>query len=198
MAPSISFPPSGSVAIETLNGSNWPSWSSRITVLLRMNGLKKHITDTKDSNDTGEWDSKEEIILGVLEMYCQKDVPGPLSQRTTLLIQKSKHARRNGRNLSTHLHGGIGSMSSFNTWVALMSTALDNSTPDAPPTTHKKLTDARLTPWRIMDMESLRSPILLHSDQSLTRHLLRCRLDYLSVRRAERSISSEDPRSDSQ
>ena len=32
--------------------------------------LKKHTTDDKDFNNT-EWDSKEEIILGVLKMYCQ-------------------------------------------------------------------------------------------------------------------------------
>ena len=73
MAPSISFPPSGLAAIETLDGSNWPTWSSRITALLRMNGLKAHLTEEKPSTDA-EWDKKEDIVLGVLEMYCQKDV----------------------------------------------------------------------------------------------------------------------------
>jgi hypothetical protein len=68
MAPVFSFPPSGSAAIKILDGSNWPTWSSRITVLLRMNGLKAHITEEKPIGDK-DWDPKEEIILGVLEMY---------------------------------------------------------------------------------------------------------------------------------
>ena len=38
-----------------------------------MNGLKAHLTEDEPSNDA-EWDKKEDIILGVLEMYCQKDV----------------------------------------------------------------------------------------------------------------------------
>jgi hypothetical protein len=67
MAPTISFPPSGSAAIETLDGSNWPTWSSRITALLRMNGLRHHITAEKlDDDSNKKWDPKEEIILGVL------------------------------------------------------------------------------------------------------------------------------------
>ena len=75
MASLISFPPSRSVVMETLDGSNWPTWSLCITVLLRMNGLRNHLTENKPSGDTDkEWEPKEEIILGVLEMYCQKDI----------------------------------------------------------------------------------------------------------------------------
>src|SRR6266852_3436054 len=75
MASSISFPPSGSAVIETLDGSNWPTWLSRITALFRMNGLKNHITEEKPAVDPDkDWNTKQEIILGVLEMYCQKDV----------------------------------------------------------------------------------------------------------------------------
>ena len=89
-----------------------------------MNGLKKHITDTKDSNDT-EWDSKEEIILGVLEMYCQKDVWTTVTDDS--VNSKVKMCKEKWEKLKT-VYGGIGSMSSFNTWVALTSTALDDST----------------------------------------------------------------------
>ena len=71
MAPSISFPPSGLAAIETLDGSNWPTWASRLTALLRMNGLKDHLTE--DSGTDKDWNAQEEMVLGVLEMYCQKD-----------------------------------------------------------------------------------------------------------------------------
>ena len=80
MAPLISFPPSGSAVIETLDGSNWPSWSLRMLALFRINGVRTHITDDKPSPDKAkpnlvtDWEVKEEIVLGVLEMYCQKDV----------------------------------------------------------------------------------------------------------------------------
>jgi hypothetical protein len=74
MGPSISFLPSGSVAIETLDGSNWPTWASHITALLQMNGLKNHIaienSDPTDSDKTKDWDVKQDMVLGVVEMYC--------------------------------------------------------------------------------------------------------------------------------
>jgi hypothetical protein len=78
MSPLISFPPLGSVAIETLNGSNWPTWALCITALLQMNGLKNHIAienpNPTNSDKTKDWDTKQDMVLGVLEMYCQKDV----------------------------------------------------------------------------------------------------------------------------
>jgi Reverse transcriptase (RNA-dependent DNA polymerase)/Integrase core domain/gag-polypeptide of LTR copia-type/GAG-pre-integrase domain len=137
MAPSISFPPSGSAAIETLDGSNWASWQSRIQALLRMNGLRNHVTSaTPDPNDT-EWAAKEEIILGVLEMYCQKDVWNAVSDpaKFTTCHTVWKEIKR--------LYGGIGAMSSFNTWVALTRTNLDESIPMLPQL--QKLNDARVT-----------------------------------------------------
>src|SRR6266436_1197044 len=89
MAPSISFPLSGSAAIETLDGSNWPTWSSRMIALFRMNGLKTHISDTKPASDK-DWDAREEMVLGVLEMYCQKDVWMSVSDDSTFRTCKSK------------------------------------------------------------------------------------------------------------
>jgi hypothetical protein len=138
MAPAISFPLSGSAVIETLNGSNWPTWSSRITALLRMNGLRHHITAEKLADDSDkEWDPKEEIILGVLEMYCQKDVWTSVSDDS-----KFKNCKAKWEELK-RVYGGVRSMSSFNTWVALTSTALDESTPMLAQL--QKLNDARLT-----------------------------------------------------
>ena len=97
MGPSISFPLSGLAAIKTLDGSNWPFWASHITALLHMNGLKLHLTNDPSSptfttSASGQaasttatsgqattapdkdWLAKEEMVLGVLEMYTQKDV----------------------------------------------------------------------------------------------------------------------------
>jgi hypothetical protein len=73
MAPIFSFLLSGLATIKILDGSNWPTWLLRITVLLWMNGLKAHITEEKPIGDK-DWDPKEEIILGVLEIYTQKDI----------------------------------------------------------------------------------------------------------------------------
>jgi hypothetical protein len=127
--------------METLDGSNWPTWSLRITALLRMNGLKLHLTQDKPADATStaatEWDAKEEIILGVLEMYCQKDVWTSVSDDSKFKSCKAKWEE------IKHVYGGIGLMSSFNTWVALTSTALDESTPML--TQLQKLNDARIT-----------------------------------------------------
>ena len=72
MAPSISFPPAA--ANEILDGSNWLIWSLCILALLQMNGLWKHITEDTHSADDKDWDAAEEMLLGILEMYTQKDI----------------------------------------------------------------------------------------------------------------------------
>src|SRR5882757_140933 len=136
MAPSISFPPSRSAAIKTLDGSNWPSWALCITTLLQMNGLKNHLISLQPSSDT-DWDNKEEMVLGVLEMYCQKDVWTSISDDTKFKTCKLKWEELK------RIYGGVGSMSSFNTWVALTSTSLDESTPML--TQLQKLNDAHIT-----------------------------------------------------
>jgi len=103
-----------------------------------MNGLRDHITAEKPLGDAGkEWDPKEEIILGVLEMYCQKDVWTSVSDDSKFKTCKTKWEELK------RVYGGVGSMSSFNTWVALTSTALDESTPMLAQL--QKLNDARLT-----------------------------------------------------
>ena len=141
MGPSISFPPSGSAAIETLDGSNWPTWASRITALLRMNGLKNFITEENpnpsDEDKTKDWDAKQDMVLGVLEMYCQKDV-------WTLVADDSKFKSCKTKwDEIKRVYGGVGSMSSFNTWVALTGTALDEASPIQPQ--FQKMNDARIT-----------------------------------------------------
>ncbi len=134
MAPSISFPPAAQ--IEILNGSNWPIWSSRILVLLHMNGLRKHVTAEKTNTDK-DWDVTEEMLLGVLEMYTQKDVWTSVSDDSVFKTCKTKWEELQ------RVYGGVGSMSAFNTWVSLMGTALDESGPMLPQL--QKLNDAHIT-----------------------------------------------------
>ena len=103
-----------------------------------MNGLKNHITEEKPATDPDkDWDAKQEIVLGVLEMYCQKDVWTSVSDDSKFASSKAKWDELK------RVYGGIGSMSSFNTWTALTSTALDESSPILPQL--QKLNDARIT-----------------------------------------------------
>ena len=88
MAPSISFPPAA--VIKILNRSNWPIWSLHILVLLWMNGLWKHITKDTHSTDDKDWDTVEEMLLGILEMYTQKDVWTTVADDTQFTSCKQK------------------------------------------------------------------------------------------------------------
>jgi hypothetical protein len=134
MAPSITFPPAAT--IEILDRSNWPSWSARILALLQMNGLWLHVTSTKPTSNM-EWDTVEEMLLGILEMYCQKNVWNAVLDDTKFDTCKSKWDELR------HIYGGVGSMSAFNSWVALTSTALEETRPMM--LQLQKLNDACLT-----------------------------------------------------
>ena len=118
MAPLISFPPAAQ--IEILNGSNWLVWSLCILVLLCMNELQKHVTAEKTNADK-DWDVTEEMLLGILEMYTQKDIWTSVSDDSVFKTCKVKWEELQC------IYGGIRSMSMFNTWVSLIGTTLDKS-----------------------------------------------------------------------
>jgi hypothetical protein len=90
-----------------------------------MNGLKDHITRDTSSNtekvQVKDWNAKSDMVLSILEMYCQKDVWTSVGDDTKFKTCKSKWDE------IKRVYGGVGSMSSFNTWVALMGTALDEA-----------------------------------------------------------------------
>jgi len=91
-------------------------------VLFCMNGLKTHILDTKPASDK-DWDTREEMVLGILAMYCQKDVWTSVSDDSKFRTCKSKWEELQ------KLYGGIGSMSTFNFWMAITNATLDDLTP---------------------------------------------------------------------
>ena len=70
-------------------------------------------------------------------MYCQKDIWQTVQDDSKFNTSKAKWEELK------RVHGGVGSMSSFNTWVALTSTALDESSPMLAQL--QKLNDARIT-----------------------------------------------------
>jgi hypothetical protein len=108
-----------------------------------MNGLKDHLIKEADVNDK-EWDAKEEIILGVLEMYTQKDIWTSVADDSVYKSCKAKWDQLK------KVYGGVGAMSSFNTWAALTSTELDDSSPMLAQL--QKLNDSRIT-LEINDMK---------------------------------------------
>ena len=127
--------------MEVLDGSNYPLWASRITALLCMNGLKAHITEEVatglEAAQIKDWETKQDMVLGVLEMYCQKDIWTSVMDDAKFTSCKAKWDELK------RVYGGVGSMSSFNTWVALTSTALDEASPIQPQL--QKLNDAHIT-----------------------------------------------------
>ena len=140
MAPSLSFPPAA--GLETLDGTNWPAWSLRIQALLRLNNVRKHITETSpntsaDPNKDPNWDTVEEMLLGMLEMYVQKDVWTRVADDSKFTTLKAKWDELK------RAYGGVGAMSTFNSWVSLTSTKLDENSPLLPQL--QKLNDTRLT-----------------------------------------------------
>jgi hypothetical protein len=84
-----------------------------------------------------EWDAVEEMLLGILEMYCQKNVWNVVSDDTKFDTCKSKWDELRC------IYGGVGSMSAFNSWVALTGTALEETRPMM--LQLQKLNDAHLT-----------------------------------------------------
>jgi len=101
-----------------------------------MNRLWKHVTAEKTNTDK-DWDVTEEMLLGVLEMYTQKDVWTSVSDDSVFKTCKAKWEELQ------HVYRGIGSMSTFNSWVSLTGTALDKSSLMLPQL--QKLNDARIT-----------------------------------------------------
>ena len=137
MALTITFPPAA--AIEILDESNWPTWSARMLALFRMNGLRDHFTGTRpaDAAEAAIWDAAEGMLLGVLEVYTKKDVWTCVMDDTKFGTCKLKWDELQ------RTYGGTGSMSTFNTWVSLTGTALDESSPMLPQL--HKLNEARTT-----------------------------------------------------
>jgi hypothetical protein len=101
-----------------------------------MNRLRKHVT-AKKTNANKDWDMTEEMLLGVLEMYTQKDIWTSVTDDSMFKTCKAKWEELQ------HIYGGIGSMSMFNSWVSLIGTTLDKSSPMLPQL--QKLNNACIT-----------------------------------------------------
>ena len=135
MAPTITFPPQA--AIEILDGSNWPSWSSHMLTLLQMNGLRDHVLRPAPATPSANWGAQEGMLLGILEVYIQKDVWIAVASDTAFPMYKAKWDKLKC------IYGGVSQMSTLNVWISLTGTALDESKPML--LQLQKLNDARAT-----------------------------------------------------
>jgi hypothetical protein len=105
----------------------------RINTLFQINGLKNYILSTADTTDI-DWDKNQEVLKGVLEMYIQNEVWARVAEDSKFKTIKGKW------NELKHIYGGIGAMSTFNSWVALTGTTLNDNVPMLPQL--QKLNDA--------------------------------------------------------
>ena len=94
--------------LEILNGSNWSVWSSCMFVLFWMNGLKTYITLVTTNANDKDWDTNQEIIKGILEVYIQKDIWAAVADDTKFKTVKAKLDKLK------HIYGGVRAMSTFN------------------------------------------------------------------------------------
>jgi hypothetical protein len=85
---SISFPPA--LSLPKLDGSNWAVWSSFFDTLMRLNGLRRHITHNVplgaapvDAAIQAAWDAEEEALIGLLMLNLITEVWKQVSNMTT-------------------------------------------------------------------------------------------------------------------
>ncbi len=132
----LSFPPS--IQLPKLDGTNWQQWSTTLGALMRMNGTHCHLTHAApvhadpanpDAAIVVRWD-KEEVLTSLLFLFVTSEV---YSQIASDLVFATVHAKY--QQLET-LYGAVGSMATFNLWVSLANTKLQEGSPFLPQLQH--------------------------------------------------------------
>jgi hypothetical protein len=128
---SISFPPA--LSLPKLDGSNWAAWSSSFNALMRLNGLRRHITHNTPlgaapaaADVQAAWDAEEEALIGLLMLNLLTEVWKQVSNMTTYPSVFDKFAH-----LDT-LFRSMGAMAMFNLWRTLVNTRLQEGSPFQP------------------------------------------------------------------
>src|SRR6266702_2998298 len=133
----LSFPPT--IQLPKLDGTNWQQWSATLGALVQMNGMRRHLTHAApahadpanpDADVVACWDKEEEVIIGLLFLFVTTEV---YSQIASDHIFPTVHAKY--QQLKT-LYGAVGSMATFNLWVSLANTKLQEGSPFLPQLQH--------------------------------------------------------------
>ena len=129
----FSFPPT--IKLDKLDGTNWQAWNNTLTALMRMNGCQCHLTHVLPAHpdpanpDAGLqqlWDRQQEVLIGLLTLYTTSEV---YTQVASDVVYPSVHDKY--QHLET-LYGKVGSMATFNAWVGLVNTKLQEGLPFCP------------------------------------------------------------------
>src|ERR1700761_9013221 len=129
----FSFPPS--VKLERLDGSNWQAFNATLIALMLMNGCRRHLTHGApahadptniDANVVALWEHQEEVIIGLLALHTTSEVYNRITSDTVFPSVHDKYQQ-----LET-LYGMVGSMATFNVWVSLVNTKLQEGLPFCP------------------------------------------------------------------
>jgi hypothetical protein len=128
---SISFPPA--LSLPKLDESNWAAWSSSFDALMRLNGLRRHITHNVpigaapvDVAIQAAWDAEEEVLIGLLMLNLITEVWKQVENMTTYPSVFDKYTQ-----LDT-LFGSMGAMATFNLWHTLVNTRIQEGLPFQP------------------------------------------------------------------
>ena len=136
MAPtsfSFTFPPT--VQLVKLDGTNWQAFNSTLVALMRMNGCRRHLTHADpahadptapDANVVALWERQEEVIIGLLALYTTSEVYTQIASDTVFPSVHDKYQHLES------LYGMVGSMATFNAWVGLVNTKLQEGSPFRP------------------------------------------------------------------
>ncbi len=133
----LSFPPS--INLPKLDGTNWQQWSATLGALMWMNGTHRHLTHSApvhpdpanpDADIQVQWDKEEEVIIGLLFLFVTTEVYSQIASDNVFPMVHDKYLQ-----LET-LYGAVGSMATFNLWVSLANTKLQEGLPFLPQLQH--------------------------------------------------------------
>ncbi len=140
----LSFPPS--IHLPKLDGTNWQQWSATLGALMQMNGTCRHLTHSApvhldpanpDADIQVWWDKEEEVIIGLLFLFITTEVYSQIASDNVFPMVHDKYQQLEV------LYGVVGSMATFNLWVSLANTKLQEGSPFLPQLQH--MLDARNT-----------------------------------------------------
>ena len=154
----LSFPPS--INLPKLDGTNWQQWSATLGALMRMNGTCRHLTHgapvhadpaNPDAAVVACWEKEEEVLIGLLFLFITTEVYSQIASDTVFPLVHDKY-----QHLEV-LYGAVGSMATFNLWVSLANTKLQEGSPFLPQLQHMLYTRNTLgeNGMAISDMQML-------------------------------------------
>src|SRR6266581_2716846 len=133
----LSFPPF--IQLPKLDGTNWQQWSATLGALMRMNGTHCHLTHAApahadpanpDTDVVARWDKEEEVIISLLFLFVTTEVYSQIASDNVFATVHAKYQQLEV------LYGAVGSMATFNLWVSLANTKLQEGTPFLPQLQH--------------------------------------------------------------